>query len=405
MTKKTLALALCLALICSLLAGCGGDIKEYDDGSADTAEATAAPDATAEPEATEEPEPTAEPGLGLAAYEPDTVAGVCNGQDITWREEYYWLSYYVEYIRYMTAMGMPFSGWDGMDYSATLTNAQLVAQSARDSMVQMRAMELLAQDVGTGLDETDQQSVQEAFDQSADSYGDQDGTCTPEEAEAYEAYLAEQGVDRALYEYFTGADMLADKVFQTLYGQDGANMSDEDVLAWAEGQGVMACKHILLMTVDQTTGQPLEDDVIAEKKAKADELYAQLAAVEDDPEALPGLFDELMNTYSEDTGLAAFPDGYIFTPGVMVPEFETTTQSLEEYGVAEPVQSSYGYHIIMRLPVDPDGTCTGPSGGAPLRASAADAAFSALLTDAMTRCDTQWTEGMETPDIPAIFGE
>ena len=400
MKNKGTVQALCLALTLLLLAGCGGGIDQYEQDAAAT-------DAASEPTATAEPEPTATaaPGLGYAAYEPDMVVAVCDGQDITWREYYYWLNYYASYIDYMTAMGSPWSGWDGHDYDLTATNAQLVVSSAADSMLQLHAVSALAREEDMALDDADLQAIQDTYDNAADSYGDQNGQCSQQEADDYAAYLEEQFVDRALFDFITGADILADKLFTALYGQDGADMPDEDVLAWADSQGVMACKHILLMTVDQATGQPLEDEVLAEKQARAEALYQQLAAVEDDPEALEALFDELMNANSEDTGLAAYPDGYIFTPGVMVQEFESTTQSLEEYGLAQPVQSSYGWHIILRLPVDPDGTCTSASGGAPLRASAANAAFAARLSAAAEQCAVQWTEGMDQPDLTLIFGQ
>ncbi len=408
MKKTLIAPVLCLALALSLLAGCGGGIGQYneDAGSADAADTTTAPEDTAAPAAdTAVPEPTPDPGLGYAAYAPDTVVAVCAGRDITWREYYYWLNYYAGYIDYMTAMGVPWSGWDGHDYDPDLTNAQLVADSASISMLQLYAMEKMAADAGVSLDEEDRQSIQDSYDQAADSYGDQNGECSQEEADAYAAYLDGQFVDRALYDFITGSQLLADKVFAALYGEEGENMPAEDVLAWADSQGVMACKHILLMTVDQATNQPLDDDAIAGKKAQADELYAQLAAVEDDPAALEALFDELMNANSEDTGLAAYPDGYIFTPGVMVSEFESATQSLEEYGLSQPVQSSYGYHIILRLPVDPEGSCTTSSGAAPLRISAANADFTDRLNQATDGLDVQWQNGMDQPDIPAIFGD
>ena len=412
MTKKLIALALCLALTMALAAGCGSQIKEYEPTPDPLAETTDAPEQTADAEPADAPEEaegtpalTPDPGLGYAAFDPDELVATYNGTAITWREYYYWLNYYVGYVQYMTAMGAPFSGWDGHDYDQTLTNGELVIISAQESMLRLRAVNALAGEKGLALDEADRQSIQDTYDRSADSYGDQNGVCSQEEADAYAAYLDGQFIDRDLFDYVTGADLLADKLFTALYGQDGADMPVEEVLAWADSQGVLACKHILLMTVDPTTGQALEEDVLAEKKAKADELYAQLAAVAGDSQALEALFDQLMQENSEDSGLAAYPDGYIFTPGVMVPEFESTTQALEEYGLSEPVQSSYGYHIILRLPVDPEGSCTGASGAAPLRASAASDAFALLLDETNSQAQILWQEGMQALDISAIFGQ
>ena len=123
-------------------------------------------------------------------------------------------------------------------------------------------------------------------------------------------------------------------------------------------QYVYQAKHILLLTVDMD-GTPtvqdgayvypsLDEETIAEKKALADDLLSQLRS-SDDPEAL---FDELMNEYSEDTGLESNPDGYTTTVGQMVPAFEETALSLDFGEISDVVESSYGYHIILRGEVE-----------------------------------------------------
>ena len=61
-----------------------------------------------------------------------------------------------------------------------------------------------------------------------------------------------------------------------------------------------------------------------------------------------------MNEKSEDTGLAVFTDGYVFGTGEMVAEFETAAFALEPYALSEIVETSYGYHLLLRLPMDKD---------------------------------------------------
>ena len=131
---------------------------------------------------------------------------------------------------------------------------------------------------------------------------------------------------------------------------------------------------------DGTTGYaPLDDETIAQKKAKADELLQQLRA-SDDPIAL---FDELMNENSEDTGLAANPDGYTTSKGAMVPEFEQAALALKEGEISDVVESDYGYHIILRLPLD------------------LDQFRSQLIGDKMEQQSNQWLEeyGVKTNEV------
>jgi parvulin-like peptidyl-prolyl isomerase len=83
--------------------------------------------------------------------------------------------------------------------------------------------------------------------------------------------------------------------------------------------------------------------------ARARELRAQLK----DGGDAPVLFDRLMAEESADPGSAAYPNGYLFRPGEMVEPFETGTKELEMGEISDPVESSFGYHIILRLdPMD-----------------------------------------------------
>lgn len=87
--------------------------------------------------------------------------------------------------------------------------------------------------------------------------------------------------------------------------------------------------------------------ILVEDKAIADKVYKLAAKGED--------FDALIKEYGKDPGMEANPNGYVFTTGEMVKEFETATFALGENKISKPVQSQYGYHIIKRLPL-PDMT-------------------------------------------------
>jgi foldase protein PrsA len=79
--------------------------------------------------------------------------------------------------------------------------------------------------------------------------------------------------------------------------------------------------------------------ILVEDEATAKEVKAKLDAGED--------FAELVTQYSKDTGsVSAGGDLGYFAKGVMVAEFEEVAFSSPIGTISEPVQSSFGYHII-----------------------------------------------------------
>ena len=81
----------------------------------------------------------------------------------------------------------------------------------------------------------------------------------------------------------------------------------------------------------------------AEAEKKANEILEREKNGED--------FDALIKEYNEDPGMESNQDGYFFTDGEMVSEFEDATKSIEP-GEITMCKSDYGYHIIKRLPID-----------------------------------------------------
>ncbi len=92
-------------------------------------------------------------------------------------------------------------------------------------------------------------------------------------------------------------------------------------------------KHILILS---------EDDKEKAKKTITD-IKKRLDKGED--------FDKLMEELSEDPGSKEIPQGYVFTYGEMVPEFEKAAFALKEGEISDMVETAYGYHIIKREPL------------------------------------------------------
>jgi parvulin-like peptidyl-prolyl isomerase len=96
-----------------------------------------------------------------------------------------------------------------------------------------------------------------------------------------------------------------------------------------------AVKHILVGYNDN-----LKPD---EALALASDLRDRILAGED--------MDSLMKQYSNDYQTNG-QNVYTFTYDQMVKEFEDMAFSMEVGAVSEPVKSTYGYHVIMRLEID-----------------------------------------------------
>ncbi len=164
-------------------------------------------------------------------------------------------------------------------------------------------------------------------------------------------YLWQYPLTPELYTQLCESEDLNGQLQDKYFGENGTmKPTDADLLSYIQNdRKLYSVKHILLLTQDPETGEPLDEAAAAEKKAQAEDLLRQLRE-SSDPAAL---FDQLMNDYSEDTGLATNPDGYqAVEAGQMVPEFEEASLALEPGEISDIVESDYGYHIILRLPLE-----------------------------------------------------
>lgn len=122
------------------------------------------------------------------------------------------------------------------------------------------------------------------------------------------------------------------------------NASEETIKKYYEDNKSMyiqpeqvRAKHILFST-KEITGEDYDAQKKAEIKKKAEEVLAQIKAGAD--------FDELMNKYTEDPGTANYPNGYTFSKGEMVQEFEEKSFSMKVGEISDLVETQFGYHII-----------------------------------------------------------
>ena len=410
--KKLISLTAALCLLLCLLAGCGSSKTEpYEEDASLTETADAPADASGEPVPTEMPVSIgmSGTGTGFETYPAAMTVATVDGQEVSWMEYYYWLNYYTLYVNQLAAQyGLVLSDWDAHDLSGENTNAEVVLMNAQANLIRDNVLLARCEKLGVSLSEEDKAELQQIFELNADNTtGDGNGEAVEDEVNAFTDYIAEQmHIDRAFFDKFNSISLLSEKAFLASYGVDGADYSDDETLAFAEKNNLLGAKHILLLTVDADTREKLGDDVIAEKRARAEELLAQLQAVKDDPAALEALFDQLMAENTEDNGYASYPDGYVFSEGEMVQEFEDGVKALEIGGLSDIVESSYGFHIILRIPIDPNAVIGTDNTGkdVTLRYAAATQQFNQDLADWSEAAEVVWSDGFEIPDLAAIMG-
>lgn len=261
--------------------------------------------------------------LATAGIPGDFELFTINGKPVSARAYLYWLAYNISYL----------DSYYGI-VSTLGTDASLTAYVKTDSlnatayyfMIQEKCEEM-----GLELSEEAHSSLETNLALSIAMTGGED-------AFADELRKAGLDMDTFLSIHF------ASYYYQLLLDKLHSELTDQEVLTYIEENDVLSAKHILLLTKDMTTGEALDEATVAQKKAQAEDILSRLQASDD----LAADFDALMHEYSEDTGLSAYPDGYLFTAGEMVTEFEDTTRALEFGQMSGIVESPYGYHIILR---------------------------------------------------------
>ena len=275
---------------------------------------------------------------------PDAIVASLNGNGASADLVAYWIGYDVSYLdSYMQYYTGSSINWDD-----TLSDGMSVADYVKASVLSSVKQHLVLENLASKYDVTLTAEQEAAMAESDQSYIDQYGS-----EEAFEAEIAKLGMRRETYDRVARSNYLYQNLYQ-LYNTEGSALyaSDEDLAVYAADQNYITADHILLSTKDLTTGEALTDEQKAEKKALAEEIKQKLDACEGDIDELTALFQELADQYSEDPGRETYPTGYTFTTGSMVQEFEDAAYALSEGEVSEVVESSFGYHILLRLPLD-----------------------------------------------------
>lgn len=211
---------------------------------------------------------------------------------------------------------------------------------ATDFYKQNAAVIALAYEYGIELDDT----VNEYMSTSVQAMKEYFGT-----DEEYNKYFEGNPYTAYTYHLTTLQSYLYEQVYAKFCeNEDVKNEAVANTLAFYEENDYVRAKHILITFPE---GEGENGEVTEEQKAatleKANAVLTEVNAMGDISE-----FDALIEKYNEDPGMTYNPDGYFFTRGEMVPEFEESAYTLEEGKTSGLVETTYGYHILLKLPVN-----------------------------------------------------
>lgn len=335
--KRLGTLTLALAMALTALSGCGRKGSDPASGSLPDGSSGAV-----SPAAPMDLSQVTDPYLAVSGLAGDEVVARLGEAEITAGQLLYWLNYTITNYLYQLGSQMTTLPWDA-EMAEGLTFGQYMLDQGLDAAVLHCTLRELARQEGltpdpsiaTGLDADYVNMVLQA-----------EGS----EEQVIHMFWASM-LTRELLTALNENSDLYNQLRELYFGENSGHYpTDAEVMAYLEEAGRYRAKHILLATIDLSTREPLDEETIAQKKATADDLLSQLRAAED-PIAL---FDDLMHQYSEDTGLEANPEGYTTSKGKMVAPFEEAALALKNGEISEVVESDFGYHIILRLPMNPD---------------------------------------------------
>lgn len=319
--KKFTSTLLALAVCAGVMAGCAGAPADSTSGAAGSA-STAASSSSSSSAAGEK-----EPGLYVDGQKLDADPMMTiNGREVSFDEYRY---HFLTMLNLFGGRDNEFAkGDEAEQFESDLKN------TTEESILSFYAFEELAKEKNISLTAAEKQEVDDAIAAIQEQLGGE---------EAYQQALAQQYYTADVYHNLYLSSKLDEKVIKEVYG--------DEIRSDIEKNYVHA-QHILIPFATESAGgsesgsasaSAAEPDHAAEL-AKAEEVLAKIEAGED--------FEALISEYGEDPGQPA--QGYYFTTGQMVQEFEDAAFALQEGAVSGIVETSYGYHIIKRLPLESD---------------------------------------------------
>lgn len=231
--------------------------------------------------------------------------------------------------------------WE-QEYDDTMTVGQYLQTVTVDSLVSSLVWRAQFERLELSFTEEEQKTIEANIAEMEEASGGK---------EMVQATLKEYGIqyDEFMETVYYDTQKIL-KVVDYYYGEKGLEpVSEDEIMAYFK-DNYARCKHILISTID-SNGDTMTDDAMKDARAKAQSVFEKAKSADQ------AAFDKLITQYNEDEGVASYPDGYVFSTGEMVAEFEEAAFDME-VGETRLVQTEYGFHIIRKLTLEDESVFT-----------------------------------------------
>jgi len=306
--KRIIALILCTTLLVLTLAGCGEETPPIEGIDFDGA---------------------------LATFPPDTVMFGSGDLTMTWAE------FYV--VIFDTFSGLYESYGEEIPWDDDIGDNQTLSELALEFTTN-EALTFLTYKYGLEISNftLSEQELAE-FRVDIEEYLEDGGG-----REAVEETLRESGFySFDVFESFMLTEYSIGLLANSLYGEEGSLFPDESVAEYIANNDLdlLMAMHIIRLKTSDTDETP---------RTEIEEIYSRLTDHLGSDNFIDFFRDEMLAHSQDDGGLRTFPDGYLFLFDAMVSEFSEATVALRIGEMSDIVESDFGYHIILRLPINYD---------------------------------------------------